>query len=322
MRALAREASFAHGVLGIMTIENALSYPQKSTTVRANSRPAAPSVPLGAKAIRLGLGALSALSPAAAGFAAERLFMHPRRHARPDHEWALLSSARMFSIPNPDGAVTAWEWGDDGEPVLLMHGWEGRGAQLGSLVAPLVARGFRVVTLDAPAHGSSPGFLSSFFHFARALESAKAEVGPFRAVIAHSLGGAAAAWASQSSALGERLVMIAAPTDLRDATEEAAQMLGLRRDARERMEARLTRRFGMTLDDVHAARVAPQMTAPALVVHDENDREVPIASGELLARVWPGAELVRTRGLGHRRILKDPAVISRIVSFVASPRAA
>jgi len=306
-----------------MTIENALSSPQKSTTVRANSRTATPRVPLAARVIRLSLGALSAVSPDAAGLAAERLFMHPRRHARPDHEWALLSSARMFSIPNPDGgALTAWEWGDDGEPVLLMHGWEGRGAQLGSLVAPLVARGFRVLTLDAPAHGSSPGFLSSFFHFARALESAKTEVGPFRAVIAHSLGGAAAAWASQSSALGERLVMIAAPTDLRDATEEAAQMLGLRRDARERMEARLTRRFGMTLDDVHAARVAPQMTAPLLVVHDENDREVPIASGELLARVWPGAELVKTRGLGHRRILKDPAVIGRIVSFVAAPASA
>jgi pimeloyl-ACP methyl ester carboxylesterase len=321
MRAFARDASFAHGVFGIMTIETALSYPQKSTTVRANSAASGPPVPLAARVIRAGLSALSTVSPPAAAFAAERLFMHPRRHARPEQEWALLSSARMFSIPDPDGALTAWEWGDDGERVMLMHGWEGRGAQLGALVAPLVARGFRVVTLDAPAHGSSPGFLSSFFHFARALESAKAEVGPFHALIAHSLGGAAAGWASQGSSIADRLVLIAAPTCLRSATEEAAQMLGLRRDARERMEARLTRRFGTRLDDVHAARLAPRMTAPLLVVHDENDREVPVASGELLARLWPGAELMKTRGLGHRRILKDPAVIQRVVSFVAAPHA-
>jgi pimeloyl-ACP methyl ester carboxylesterase len=319
MRAFARSDSFAHGVFGIMTIETALSYPQKSTTVRANSSTSAPRIPLAARVIRVGLSALSGLSPAAAAFAAERLFMHPRRHTRPDHEWSLLSSARMFSIPDPDGALTAWEWGDDGERVLLMHGWEGRGAQLGALIAPLVARGFRVVTLDAPAHGSSPGFLSSVFHFARALESARAELGPFHAVIAHSLGGAAAAWASQRTSIGDRVVMIAAPTCMRAATEEAAQLLGLRRDARERMEARLTRRFGTTFDDVHAARLAPQMTAPLLVVHDENDREVPVASGELLARLWPGAELVKTRGLGHRRILKVPAVIQRVVSFVAAP---
>jgi pimeloyl-ACP methyl ester carboxylesterase len=304
-----------------MTIETALSSPQKSTTVRANFR-SEPAAPLGARLMRAGLGAVSTLSPAAAAFAAERIFMHPRRHPRPEHEWALLSSARMFSLPSQDGRLTAWEWGDDGEPVLLMHGWEGRGAQLGPLVGPLVARGFRVVTFDAPAHGSSPGFLSSFFHLARALESAKGAVGPLHAVIAHSLGGAAAAWASQGAPIAKRLVMVAPPTSLRDATEHAAQMLGLRRDARERMEQRLTQRFGFRLDDVHAARLAPEMTAPLLVVHDENDREVPIASGELLASRWPGAELARTRGLGHRRILKDPAVIERVVSFVAEPRAA
>lgn len=304
-----------------MTIEHALSSPQKSTTVRSNLR-SVPPTPLAARLLRVGLGAVSTLSPAAAAFAAERLFMHPRRHPRPEHEWALLSSARMFSLPSRDGALTAWEWGDDGEPVLLVHGWEGRGAQLGPLVAPLVARGFRVVTFDAPAHGSSPGFLSSFFHLAQALESAKAAVGPFHAVIAHSLGAAAAAWASQGTPLAKRMVMVAPPTSLRDATEQAAQMLGLRRDARERMEQRLARRFGWRLDDVHAARLAPEMTAPLLVVHDENDREVPIASGELLASAWPGAELVRTRGLGHRRILKDPTVIERVVEFVVEPHAA
>lgn len=300
-----------------MTIETALPYPQKSTTVRANSTPPARPVPWAAQAIRAGLGAVSLVSPAAAAFAAERLFMHPRRHARPDQEWALLSTARMFSIPNPHGALTAWEWGDEGERVLLVHGWEGRGAQLGALVAPLLKRGFRVVTFDAPAHGATPGFLSSFFHLARAIESITAEVGPFHGVVAHSLGGAAVAWASQTRAIAERVVMIAAPTSLRDATEQAAQMLGLKRDARERMEARLTERFGLALDDVHAARVAPRMTAPLLVVHDENDREVPLACGEMLAEAWPGAELWTTRGLGHRRILRDPGVIERVVGFVA-----
>ena len=40
---------------------------------------------------------------------------------------------------------------------LLVHGWEGRGAQLGSLVGPLVEAGLSVVAFDAPAHGDSPG---------------------------------------------------------------------------------------------------------------------------------------------------------------------
>jgi len=32
---------------------------------------------------------------------------------------------------------------------------------------------------------------------------------------------------------------------------------------------------------------------------------------------WPGSVLLKTEGLGHRRILKDPKVISAVVNFIA-----
>ena len=34
---------------------------------------------------------------------------------------------------------------------------------------------------------------------------------------------------------------------------------------------------------------------------------------------WPGADLIRTKGLGHRHILRDPKTISAVVHFVAEP---
>src|SRR5438105_13503897 len=45
---------------------------------------------------------------------------------------------------------------------------------------------------------------------------------------------------------------------------------------------------------------------PLLVVHDLMDREVPVRSGQDLARRSPGAEFRPTSGLGHTRILVDP----------------
>src|SRR3954471_12912224 len=95
---------------------------------------------------------------------AERLFTTPRRHARPDRERAVLATARELTIdvtlraPRWNGAhttVAAWKWGQ-GPTVLLVHGWEGRGSQLGSFVEPLVAAGLSVVAFDAPGHGDSP----------------------------------------------------------------------------------------------------------------------------------------------------------------------
>jgi len=37
----------------------------------------------------------------------------------------------------------------------MVHGWNGRGAQLGAFAPELVRVGFRVVTFDTPAHGRS-----------------------------------------------------------------------------------------------------------------------------------------------------------------------
>jgi len=38
--------------------------------------------------------------------------------------------------------------------------------------------------------------------------------------------------------------------------------------------------------------------------------------GEALARAWPGAQFHATSGLGHNRILSDPAVIARAAAFL------
>ena len=42
---------------------------------------------------------------------------------------------------------------------------------------------------------------------------------------------------------------------------------------------------------------------------DLDDVEVPYREGQLLAHAWPGARLVTTAGLGHRRILRDARVV-------------
>lgn len=287
--------------------------PQKSTTVRSQYK-----VPVALGIVRVGFGALSRVAPSFAAFAAERLFLTPRRHSRPAHERELMASARAFTLASADGALRAWEWGSAGERVLLVHGWEGRGTQLAAFVPALLARGFRVVGFDAPGHGDSPGSISSFFHFARSIATAARELGPLRGIIAHSMGGSSTAWAARSGPLADRVVMIAPPADIRDFTTHADAMLGLDQRAIAALEARIGRRFGVDLAEVHASRVGPNMKTPLLVIHDEDDREVPVQAGEIVARSWPGAELVRTRGLGHRRILRDASVIDRTIDFVVA----
>ena len=62
-----------------------------------------------------------------------------------------------------------------------------------------------------------------------------------------------------------------------------------------------------------------------LVFRDLDETQLPALYDRLAAigMAQPGAELVRTRGLGHVRLLRDAAVIARVVDFVTrEPRAA
>jgi len=294
--------------------------PENSTTGR---KPPTFRTPASFRILRAALGALAVVSPTTAGGVAERLFLTPRRSARRTDARAVLATGRRIALPTAYGDLAAWRWGASGGPAtLLVHGWEGHGAQLGAFVEPLVAEGLSVVTFDAPAHGDSPGRFSSIVHFAEGVTAAARTLGLLRGIVTHSMGGAGALWASRDGLLAERLVLIAPPIDVADFTGLFARTMGLSEQIREDVHRRLHRRLGVPVEALRAERVVGRLRGPLLVVHDEDDREVPIRCGETIARAWPGAELVRTRGLGHRRILRDVETVRRIVRFVAHGPAA
>lgn len=276
-------------------------------------------------AARSALRVATAASPDAAAELAERIFDAPRRSPRPPRELEALSRARHFLIPNDgpipngDGAppLAAWEWGEAGPRVLLVHGWEGRGAQLAPLGERLAALGFRAVAFDAPAHGDTPGTSCTFFDVAEAIHAAARALGSLHAIVAHSMGGSATVWAVRGHRLAERYAMIAPPADLRDFSRGFARLMELSDDVHVRMERRIEERHSVCLDDAVVERSVAGQDAPLLVVHDLGDREVPFEDGRRLAEAWPGAALLRTEGLGHRRILRDPEVLRAVERFVA-----
>ena len=107
---------------------------EKRTNVRSHKQPRWLPV------VRTGNRALSALAPALAAGVAEHLFLTPPRSHRPPAEIELLATARARPMRVSGRRIETWTWGA-GPTVLLVHGWGGRGAQHGSFVGPLVARG-------------------------------------------------------------------------------------------------------------------------------------------------------------------------------------
>jgi pimeloyl-ACP methyl ester carboxylesterase len=257
---------------------------------------------------------------------AERLFTSPRRHPRPLRERAVLATARPFQVDvllrSPRWAgqstqVAAWRWGL-GPTVVLVHGWEGRGSQLGAFVEPLVAAGLSVVTFDAPGHGNSPGHRLYLTDHADAIADVVATVGPVHAVIAHSFGAAALLLARARGGVDvTRNIMIAPNVLIDDSVRRFARLVAIDDPERIALEQYLAERSGVGVDSLRLPTLVGERDGGLLVIHDLADREVGFEHGERLAALWPQARLVPTEGLGHRRILRDPAVIAEAVAFAS-----
>ncbi|HEY4238743.1 MAG TPA: alpha/beta fold hydrolase [Kofleriaceae bacterium] len=257
---------------------------------------------------------------------AERWFTTPRRYARPARESALLASATPFSVsvslrsPHAHGSrvsVAAWRWGH-GPTALLVHGWEGRGSQLASFVEPLVRAGMSVVAFDAPAHGDSPGSRLYLTDLADAVIDVASAIGPVHAILAHSFGCAAVLLAHARGGVdAPRNVMVAPNAVVDDSVAHFASALGLDAIDRAALESEIAAHAGVPLASLRLDLLAAGRDAGLLILHDRDDREVPVRQAERLAAVWPQAQIHITDGLGHRRILRDPSALSLGAAFAA-----
>ncbi|HEX2059438.1 MAG TPA: alpha/beta hydrolase [Thermoanaerobaculia bacterium] len=272
---------------------------------------------MGLTIIRGAMGLLSRTAPNVASRVAADLFMTPRRHAAPERERAILAEATPFTVHlGASTRLQAWRWGS-GPMVLLVHGWEGRGAQLASFVQPLVASGYSVVAFDAPGHGASSGNRSSLPHFAWAVRGVAGAEAP-HAIVAHSLGCAATTLALRDGLHANKLVFIAPPLNPSDYVRRFGQIINISGAVLDRMRARIEERFLRKWSDYALDVTARSMTTPLLVIHDRDDDDTYHAEGAALAEAWPGATMVTTTGLGHRRILRDERVIETATQFIAS----
>jgi len=175
-----------------------------------------------------------------------------------------------------------------------------------------------VIAYDQPAHGVSEGRLTGLPDFADVLAEVAWHHGGVEAVIAHSLGGAGAglALASGKTTLS-RVVLISPPSDLVGYSRRFARWYWMPEPARNAMQKAIEERYGVLWEDLELPRLAPRLKAQALVIHDRDDPMTPWTQGATVARLWPGARLVSTDGLGHRRILSDERVNRVAADFIA-----
>lgn len=242
-------------------------------------------------------------------------FTRPRRRPASPEQVQVLSDATRLTVNHRDLELAAWSWGE-GASVLLLHGWESRASHMAAFVPALVQAGFRAIALDAPAHGESQGEVTDVVDYGRAVAAAAANFGPLTAVIAHSVGSAAALHAYAHGVRVQASVQLCGPASLTRVLQRGGAAGGLDAAGITRIEALMAEHLGAPLSVMDLNSLREGMRHPALILHDPDDPELSVSESHALAEAWPGSTLSPVPGVGHRRILRDPSVISSAVSFI------
>lgn len=279
--------------------------------------------PLVLKIFRLIFKYLGAVFPSLIGRWAYHLWFQTYRLPTPKREQNWLHSVTKSETVEINGLPVMtyyWENPDNKEAplVMLVHGWTGRGSQMGAFAEPLLKAGFRVLAFDSHAHGQTPGKASTIFKQSEVQIGLEDKFGSIYAIVTHSFGGMVTPYSLSQGMETQKVVSISAPSHFDFLLGRFSKSLHLPEKIQQYMIHRFKKEFGNDLSErVSAITTSKQLGhIPALIIHDEDDHDVPISESESLHQTWPNSTLISTKGLGHRRILYDAQVIEKTVNFL------
>lgn len=234
-----------------------------------------------------------------------------------DSEQGVLDLAQQSDIAFREFRIRTYHWSGEGESVLLIHGWEGQAGNFSDLIEKLIAKGFNIHAFDAPAHGYSSKGTTNPIEFSDLVAKLLHEL-QVDSIISHSFGGVAVSYALfQNPLLSlKKAVLVTTPDRFVDRISDVAQRVGVS----DKVQQRLIERLQAENIDVEAFNVSDFVKSikveSALILHDKDDRVIPIHQSKNVHSSWPQAQFVEIEGTGHFRILRTPEVLDRIVAFI------
>jgi len=207
-----------------------------------------------------------------------------------------------------------FHWPGTGKKVLLLHGW-GSDSGRWKLFAPLLLeQGYDVYAVDAPGHGKSSGI---FFNPKAYAESIKPIVEKYKInyLIGHSAGAYTTIYYCSTFVHKlEKIVALAPTYDLNDVINGMKKMLSLNENSIQLLKLEFQHVYGAPIERYRADELAKNIKTEALLIHDEDDKILPITGSDALAASWKNVKYIRTQKLGHG--LNNSKIYHSILEFI------
>lgn len=239
-----------------------------------------------------------------------------------------LKSRRKADIKNAEPVrfklktltINGYRWNyPQKEKILILHGFGSAAHKFEHYAAPLVQKGYEVLAFDAPAHGESEGTRTNAIEYSEMIKKVMEEYSPVKNFIAHSFGGIALSLALENIPHDEsvRIVFIAPATETTSAVDSAFTMLKIKnKEVRNEFDKLILEISGKETAWFSIRRAMHQIKASILWIHDELDDITPWSDAQKVKEDnHTNINFVITKGLGHRKIYHDEAIITKVTGF-------
>jgi pimeloyl-ACP methyl ester carboxylesterase len=251
-----------------------------------------------------------------AAIKAFELFCTPRKGKLQAHQKDYLNQFDKEMVSVAAHHIQTYHWNEnEGPTVLLCHGWESNAFRWRNLIEKLQAKGFHIISFDAPGHGASSGaHLHVPIYEACTSELIKKYQPKY--VIGHSIGGLALLYSQYKSPQTsvEKVVSLGAPSDLEDIMNNYQKLVGFNGRVLEGLDRYFRERFSFGIAEFSMAQLIKSVDKKGLIVHDLEDRIAPYQAAVDIHKNWTNAALITTEGLGHS--LHQDQVNDQIISFL------
>jgi pimeloyl-ACP methyl ester carboxylesterase len=268
--------------------------------------------------LKRSLRVIECLSPELGMRIAAHIFSKPLKFKLPEKERIALEHCQsgVLKFKESNETIMCFEWKNKGEKVLLAHGWSGRGTQLYAIAESLHKNGYHVISFDAPAHGKSTGKITNMLQWGTAIKALNNRYGPFDIYIGHSLGSMAILKYCEGVSNIKKIITIGSGDQMRTIFDNFIMSVGLKPRTSKRMKAYFEEKYNININEYDASHMVRNQQTPTLIIHDEDDQDIDVSCAKSIHDQHLNASLMITKGLGHRRILRDQNVIQKIVSFI------
>lgn len=266
------------------------------------------------------LPTLEKLSPTLTAFLLFCFFRRTRTFPFKEHEKNILKSAKKEVLRINSKRVAVYVWGETGPSVLLVHGWESRASKFHMIIKALLRKGCRVISFDAPGHGSSSGKTTNILECSKIMLNIQEKYGNFDTVIAHSLGVLHLFYALKQGLMTKKIIAISGICEFSYLPYNYSLDLKLSNETLSRFKRKIEL-FFKPLSDIwnifSADHDAEKIKNNIFIIHDKSDMHV---NSEQSAKIYfvyrDKASICYTDNLGHFQILTNAGAIDKIISQV------